>query len=91
VTWHLHRLWAVRCDIVHSAEFNLSLVLLCANLEYYLKSTLYTILSLLRSNGQIGSLQELFERVALANDDIMGQLKSGSADLFDEYLRNGTV
>ena len=46
--WQLQRLWRARCDIVHSAERSASAALLCANLEYYLKTVLMALLKTLR-------------------------------------------
>jgi hypothetical protein len=43
--WHIHRIYRIRCDIVHSAKYTITLTLLCANLEYYLKSLLSLILA----------------------------------------------
>ncbi len=36
--WHVQRIYRARCDIVHSAQRVVDATLLCANLEFYLKT-----------------------------------------------------
>jgi hypothetical protein len=59
---HIQRLWRARCDIVHSASKPRSLVLLCANLEYYLKSVLIALLRSFRQVSTMSGPREFFDR-----------------------------
>ena len=79
--WHIHRIWRVRCDIVHSAAYSLNLNLLSANLEYYLKSLLELIMESFASNQSLRSIDELFVRYRYANDRLHNEMKSGNPDL----------
>ena len=81
LAWHIHRIWRVRCDIVHSAEYSLNLNLLSANLEYYLKSLLELIMESLASNQSLRSIGELFVRYRYANERLHNEMKSGNPDL----------
>lgn len=78
--WHLQRLWRARCDIVHSAERTVSAALLCANLEYYLKTTLMALLRALREVPTLSGPKEFFDRQALSYDLVQAELKTGSED-----------
>jgi len=79
--WHIHRLWRVRCDIVHSAEYSLNLNLLSANLEYYLKSLLELIIDSFASTQEIRSIDELYVRYQYANERLHQEMKKGNSDL----------
>lgn len=76
--WQLQRLWRARCDIVHSADKTVSATLLCANLEYYLKSTLMSLLKDLRNIPTLSGPKEFFDRQACAYQLLQADLKSGS-------------
>lgn len=76
--WHLQRLWRARCDIVHSAERSASAALMCANLEYYLKSVLMALLKSLRDSPTLSGPKEFFDRQALAYEGLQDDLKKGS-------------
>jgi hypothetical protein len=60
--WHIQRIYRARCDIVHSAERVVAAALLCANLEFYLKSTLTSLLQALKVSPHIASPKEFFDR-----------------------------
>lgn len=75
--WHLQRLWRARCDIVHSASSQRSLLLLCANLEYYLKSTLMALLNEVRRIPTLSGPKEFFDRQLYTHIELQEDLKSG--------------
>lgn len=75
--WHLQRLWRARCDIVHSAERTVSAALLCANLEYYLKTVLMTLLRALREIPTLTGPKEFFDRQGYMYGNLQQDLKSG--------------
>jgi hypothetical protein len=77
VRWHLQRLWRTRCDIVHSAGRQKSLLLLCANLEYYLKTTLMSLLKEVRSLPTLSGPKEFFERQQHAHMELQEDLRAG--------------
>jgi hypothetical protein len=79
--WHIHRIWRIRCDIVHSAEYSLNLNLLSANLEYYLKSLLSLIINSFASRQGIGSINELYIRYQYAHKQLKEEMKKGNPDL----------
>lgn len=75
--WQLQRLWRARCDIVHSANKTVSAALLCANLEYYLKSTLMSLLKDLRDIPTLSGPKEFFDRQACVYQRLQSDLKAG--------------
>jgi hypothetical protein len=89
--WHIHRIYRIRCDIVHSAEYTLNLTLLCANLEYYLKSLLSFILDKLGAGKNINSLTELFTRVQYISERLDLDLSNGSMDLHNMLLTDSLI
>lgn len=76
--WQLQRLWRARCDVVHSAERSASITLLCANLEYYLKTTLMALLKTLREVPTLSGPKEFFDRQAIAYERMQQDLHAGS-------------
>lgn len=72
--WHVKRLYRARCDIVHSAERIVSAALLCANLEFYLKSTLTALLRSLRLVPHLSGPKEFFDRQAYAYEKLLRAL-----------------
>ena len=76
--WQLQRLWRARCDVVHSAERSASATLLCANLEYYLKSTLMALLRTLRDVPTLSGPKEFFDRQTIAYESMQKDLAAGS-------------
>lgn len=89
--WHINRIYRIRCDIVHSAEYSLNLTLLCANLEYYLKSILSTVLEQLNRNSAIISLSEVFARIEHACSILKHELHSGKPESHMSVLREGII
>lgn len=72
--WHIQRLYRARCDIVHSAERVVNAALLCANLEFYLKTTLTSLLNSLTTSPHISGPKEFFDRQAYSYQKIMDEL-----------------
>jgi hypothetical protein len=85
--WHIQRLYRARCDIVHSAERTMNAALLCANLEFYLK---WTLSSLLRTVGVVRTLsgpKEFFDRQTHLYLRLMEGLEKGSEERLISLLR----
>lgn len=89
--WHMNRLWRMRCDIVHSANYTINITLLSANLEYYLKTVLWLILKFLRANPCIESIEELFMRTDSAVKRLKVGLKENDKSLFYETLKDTNI
>ena len=66
--WHLQRIYRARCSIVHGSPMQLRLMLLCANLEAYLREMLVVIARTLERNLQVRSLEEFYERAEFARE-----------------------
>lgn len=62
VRWHLHRLYRLRCCLVHGTPVVTPLQLPTANLEYYLREAIYVVLIALGRAQQIRSLEAVFDR-----------------------------
>jgi len=62
VHWHLHRLYRIRCCLVHGTPVLMPLQLPAANLEYYLREAIYVVLIALGRASQLKSLEVLFAR-----------------------------
>ncbi|MEX3640285.1 hypothetical protein [Paraburkholderia sp. BR14320] len=60
--WHVQRIYRARCDIVHSGQRMVDATLLCANLEFYLKTVLATFLEALHRHSTLSSAREFFDR-----------------------------
>ena len=86
LTWQIHRIYRVRCDIVHSAGYSLNLTLLTANLEFYLKTLLKTIIDQFSSNNAISSLRELFDRFDNSHKKMIDELAEGKEEHFKNML-----
>jgi hypothetical protein len=86
VRWQIQRLWRARCDIVHSARLHFSGVLLCANLESYLKVILTALLAELRQVKTLCSPEEFFERQEFIYARLRENLQAGSLDALDSSL-----
>jgi hypothetical protein len=86
LNWHIHRIWRIRCDIVHSAQYRLNLNLLSANLEYYLKSLLSLIINQFASDKGIDSINELYIRYQYAHKRFLKEMKDGGTDLHISLL-----
>ena len=81
--WQIQRLYRARCDVVHAAREVENAGLLCANLEFYLKTTLNAMLTAFQGVATLKSPHEFFERCRYRTEKIMEQLgqKSPSDDL----------
>ncbi|MES2243357.1 MAG: hypothetical protein V4639_10825 [Pseudomonadota bacterium] len=60
--WQIQRIYRARCDIVHSGRQVVNVSLLCANLEYYLKSVLRSMIDQFRTLPTLTGPAEFFER-----------------------------
>ncbi len=76
--WHVQRLYRARCDIVHSAERIVNAALLCANLEFYLKTTLTALLQALRTIPHMSGPREFFDRQMHRYTKLMDDLSTGN-------------
>ncbi|SDR55180.1 hypothetical protein SAMN05443245_7619 [Paraburkholderia fungorum] len=90
--WHVQRIYRARCDIVHSAQRMVDATLLCANLEFYLKSVLATFLEALHRHPTMQSAREFFERQEHAIRQVRAELvKSSDATLVTMLARKDAV
>lgn len=78
--WHLSRLYRVRCCIVHGSEVRHRLPLLTANLEFYLKELITILLRAFSKNSHLASLNEIFQRAAVARERTDKDLRAQGAD-----------
>ncbi|MFX1677915.1 hypothetical protein PV762_01660 [Mitsuaria sp. CC2] len=62
VRWQIERIYRARCDIVHAARQVVMASLLCANLEYYLRTTLKSMLKVFAGVPTLTGPAEFFER-----------------------------
>ena len=62
VRWQIERIYRARCDIVHAARQVVMASLLCANLEYYLRMTLKSMLKVFAGVPTLTGPAEFFER-----------------------------
>jgi hypothetical protein len=62
VRWHIHRLYRLRCCLVHGTPVSTPLQLPTANLEYYLREAIEVVWSALGRAKQIHSLETVFDR-----------------------------
>jgi hypothetical protein len=88
LTWHIHRIYRMRCDIVHSAAYDLKLSLLSANLEFYLKSMLDYMLTLFAENPMLNSIDELLNRSHFLTQQLLNELDDGETRLFELLLKD---
>jgi hypothetical protein len=86
VRWQIQRLWRARCDIVHSARRPVSDILLCANLEFYLKIALMALLTDLRRIKTLSSPEELFQRKIYTYNNLVADLERKSTVILQETL-----
>ena len=83
VRWQIQRVWRARCDIVHSARRAVSESLLCANLEFYLKVTLMSLLAQLRRVKTLSGPEEFFERQIYSYQRLTSDLDAGSSAVLE--------
>lgn len=62
VRWQIERIYRARCDIVHAGGQVVMASLLCANLEFYLRMTLKSMLKVFGSVPTLTGPAEFFER-----------------------------
>jgi len=86
VQWHLHRLYRIRCCIVHGAPVRFKLTLAASNLEYYLKQTILLTMEALDSHDHVSGLDEVYERAQLCNNRVLESLRDRNAD--HQTIRN---
>jgi hypothetical protein len=86
VRWQIQRIWRARCDIVHSARRAVSESLLCANLEFYLKVTLMSLLAQLRRVKTLSGPEEFFERQTYSYQRLTADLDAGSSAVLEQSL-----
>jgi hypothetical protein len=86
VRWQIQRQWRARCAIVHSGARIPGAVLLSANLEFYLKTTLLTFLGQLGRIPTLSSPEEFFDRRSYAYQRLLTTLKAGNTDELDHLL-----
>jgi len=86
VQWHLHRLYRIRCCIVHGSPVRFKLTLAAANLEYYLKQTILLMMEALDNHEHVNELDEVYERAEISNDRVLTALNEKTAD--HQTIRN---
>jgi hypothetical protein len=77
----LKRLYRVRCCLVHGSPMVLRLMLLCANLEFYLRETIVLVLRTMLRHSQITSLGDFYDRLRFSlerRSEILNATASGS-------------
>ena len=87
VRWQLQRIWRARCDIVHSAQRRVSQILLCANLEYYLKTTLVSLLKDIQILPTLSGPKEFFDRQEAIYIQLQNELQQGNDSLLKNLLQ----
>jgi hypothetical protein len=84
VKWHLNRIYRARCDLVHSAVSIISINMLCANLELYLKTCFSTILRFISESSKSLTFLEIYDFLHHCRHEIQVALDEGSTDNFLE-------
>lgn len=84
--WQIQRIYRARCDIVHSGRQVVNVSLLCANLEYYLKSVLRSMIDQFRTLPTLTGPAEFFERSSFQYRRMAKQLNQPAATGNDELL-----
>lgn len=62
IRWQIERIYRTRCDIVHAGRQVITASLLCANLEFYLRMTLKSMLKGFSNVATLMGPAEFFER-----------------------------
>jgi hypothetical protein len=76
IRWQIERIYRTRCDIVHAGRQVITASLLCANLEFYLRTTLK---SMLKGFSRVTTLMgpaEFFERQRHQLAQVLAQLQA---------------
>lgn len=74
--WQIQRIYRARCDIVHSGRQVVNASLLCANLEYYLKTVLRAMIDQLSVLPTVTGPGEFFDRSAFQYMRLSKQLST---------------
>ncbi|WP_186161215.1 hypothetical protein [Burkholderia gladioli] len=77
--WHVQRIYRARCDIVHSGQRMVDATLLCANLEFYLKTILASFLEALHRHPTLRSAREFFDRQEYALERVRDEITTGTS------------
>lgn len=80
VRWQIERIYRARGDIVHAAKRIVMASLLCANLEFYLRTTLKSMLKVFAGVPTLVGPAEFFERQRHQLGRILQQLESRDRD-----------
>lgn len=81
VRWQIERIYRARGDIVHAAKQTVMASLLCANLEFYLRTTLRSMLKVFSSVPTLVGPAEFFERQRHQFGRILQRLESRERDV----------
>lgn len=87
VRWQLQRIWRARCDIVHSAQRRVNQILLCANLEYYLKTTLVSLLKEIQILPTLSGPKEFFDRQEATYIHLQSELQNNDDSILKGLLQ----
>ncbi len=75
IRWQIERIYRARCDIVHAGRQVITASLLCANLEFYLRVTLKSMLKGFSSVTTLMGPAEFFERQRHQLAQVLAQLQ----------------
>jgi hypothetical protein len=75
IRWQIERIYRTRCDIVHAGRQVITASLLCANLEFYLRMTLKSMLKGFSSVTTLMGPAEFFERQRHQLAQVLAQLQ----------------
>jgi hypothetical protein len=76
IRWQIERIYRTRCDIVHAGRQVITASLLCANLEFYLRMTLKSMLKGFSSVATLMGPAEFFERQRHQFNQVLQELHS---------------
>lgn len=75
IRWQIERIYRTRCDIVHAGRQVITASLLCANLEFYLRMTLKSMLKGFSNVSTLMGPAEFFERRRHQLTQVLEQLQ----------------
>jgi hypothetical protein len=76
IRWQIERIYRTRCDIVHAGRQVITASLLCANLEFYLRMTLKSMLKGFSSVATLMGPAEFFERQRHQFNQVLKELQA---------------
>ena len=76
IRWQIERIYRTRCDIVHAGRQVITASLLCANLEFYLRMTLKSMLKGFYSVATLMGPAEFFERQRHQFNQVLEELQA---------------